>query len=240
MTPDEVVVLARYVRALCPQQRFDEYTPDAWHDVLGDHTLAAARQAAATVARRQPWVSPAEIITEIQQRRSAAAGSIIGAGQPAEIPDADPDDVPAYLAALREQRTRAADGQQLQHRPVAELLAATGQTVPDPHDAADTVRRAGPLGQHCPTCLAPVGRPCRTGPGAGRERRGPHPVRAEAAARAAAGLPTEDLADRQAAIVAEQERRRAVSLRALAALPPGTVIEPADGFRDVRQAGETP
>ena len=51
MTPEEVVVLARYVRALCPQQKFDEYTPDAWHDLLGDLSLADCRQAAETLAR---------------------------------------------------------------------------------------------------------------------------------------------------------------------------------------------
>ena len=34
MTPSETVLFIRYVRACCPQQAIDEYTADAWHDVL--------------------------------------------------------------------------------------------------------------------------------------------------------------------------------------------------------------
>lgn len=171
MTPDEAVVLARYVRALCPQQKFDEYTPDAWHDVLADFALADARAAAAAVARKQPFVSPAEIIAEIRQTRDNRASDIQGPGLPAEVPDADPDDVQAYLAALRGQRTRAADGQVMRRRPVAELLAGVGREIPD---EVATVRRPGPLGIECPTCGAPIGRPCRMD--SGRER-APHSAR---------------------------------------------------------------
>src|SRR5690606_40823645 len=92
MTPDETAILARYVRALCPQQKFDEYTPDAWHDVLGDIPLDAARAAAASVARRQPFVSPAEIRAAYTAQRENTAADIQGPGLPAAIPDADPDD----------------------------------------------------------------------------------------------------------------------------------------------------
>lgn len=173
MNPDETVLLARYVRALCPQQKFDEYTPDAWHDVLGPYRLAEARVAAAAVARRQPFVSPAEIIAEIRQRRADSAADFVGPGLPAAVPDADPDDVQAYLAALRQQRTRAADGQQLTRRPVAALVAGVGRKVPT-KDLPE-VRRPGPLGMVCPQCDAPIGRPCRL-PG-GAERGKPHPAR---------------------------------------------------------------
>lgn len=171
MTPDETVMLARYVRALCPQQKFDEYTPDAWHDVLADFALADARAAAAAVARKQPFVSPAEIIAEIRRTRDDRAADIQGPGLPAEVPDADPDDVQAYLAALRGQRTRAADGHLMRRRPVAELLAGVGREIPD---EVATVRRPGPLGIECPTCGAPIGRPCRMDNG--RER-APHSAR---------------------------------------------------------------
>ncbi|GGX63357.1 hypothetical protein [Streptomyces hiroshimensis] len=129
MTPDETVILTRYLRALCPQQRFDEFTPDAWHDVLGPYALGDARQAAAAIAARQPFVSPAEIITEIGRSRAARIRHVHGPGQSPEIPDADPDDVTAYLAALRAQRTRAADPT-ARRRSVRELLAATGRPVP--------------------------------------------------------------------------------------------------------------
>jgi hypothetical protein len=171
MTPNETVVLARYVKALCPQQKFDEYTPDAWHDILADFALTDARTAAAAVARKQPFVSPAEIITEIRKQRDDRAANIQGPGQSAEIPDADPDDVPAYLSALRGLRTRAADGIEMRRRPIAELAASIGQPIPD--EVAD-VRRPGPLGSECPRCSAAVGRPCRTPSG---KERAPHPAR---------------------------------------------------------------
>src|ERR1700734_4510496 len=56
MTPKETVLLVAYVNACCPQQAMDEYTPDAWHDLLGDLDLAGCRQAVVTVAKRQPFV----------------------------------------------------------------------------------------------------------------------------------------------------------------------------------------
>ncbi|MGW6741710.1 zinc finger domain-containing protein [Streptomyces sp. NPDC055025] len=208
MTPDETVVLARYVRALCPQQKFDEYTPDAWHDVLGDWPLSAARAAAAAVAKQQPFVSPAEIIGEIRKQRDAKADSFQGPGLPAEIPDADPDDVPAYLAALREQRTRAADGQELKRRPVAELISGVvssfGVVPGSDTEEAPSVRRPGALCVECPVCHAAIGRPCRLKlqGGARHELRKPHSARG----RVARGEPATTESPE------EIERRRAVSL----------------------------
>jgi hypothetical protein len=195
MNPSETVMLARYVKALCPQQKFDEYTPDAWHDVLGDFALADARAAAAAVAKRQPFVSPAEIIGEIKKIRGERAADFQGPGLPAEVPDADPDDVRAYLAALRGQRSRAADGFELKPRKMAELLAGVGREVPP--EIAE-VKRPGPLGAECPKCQAAIGRPCRT---PGGNERAPH---------AARGGGTDPVAEQ-----AEAERRRAASLRHL-------------------------
>lgn len=68
MTPTEMVMLTRYIKALCPQQQIDEYTADAWHDVLGHLDLADARHAAVAVARRQPFIAPSEIIGEVAGR----------------------------------------------------------------------------------------------------------------------------------------------------------------------------
>ncbi|MFE6482421.1 hypothetical protein ACFVGN_05700 [Streptomyces sp. NPDC057757] len=209
MTPDETVILARYVRALCPQQKFDEYTPDAWHDVIGEYSLASARAAAATVARRQPFVSPAEIIDEITAQRSDAASDIQGPGLPAEIPDADPDDVHAYLAAVKQQRTRAADGQPLKRRPVAELLASVKASLPTTHAPVQAVRRPGPVGITCPQCRAAIGRPCKAPAVDGRAPREREPHAARKAA--AAGGPVVDRASARA----DEERRRSGYLLAL-------------------------
>src|SRR5215472_4887726 len=65
-------MLARYVKALCPQQAIDEYTADAWHDVLGHLSFAECREAAIAVSRRQPFIAPAEIIREIADKRAAS------------------------------------------------------------------------------------------------------------------------------------------------------------------------
>lgn len=65
MTPSDAVILTRYVAACCPQQAIDEYTPDAWYDLLGDLELGAAKAAVMAVARRQPFVAPAEIRAEL-------------------------------------------------------------------------------------------------------------------------------------------------------------------------------
>ena len=215
MSPDETVMLARYVRALCPQQKFDEYTPDAWHDVLGDYRLDIARAAAAAVAKKQPFVSPAEIIAEIKRQRGDRASAFQGPGLPAEVPDADPDDVPAYLAALRSQRVRAAEGFELKRRPVAQLISGVVQSLPQipeqqqQEQEPTEVRRPGPLGIECPVCQAAIGRPCRVEVGdRRRELRNPHAARSRVAEGGPAELESQ----------AEIESRRAASAARLAAL----------------------
>ena len=106
MNPDETVILARYVRALCPQQKFDEYTPDAWHDVLRDFDLDEARTAAAAVARQQAFVAPGEIATEVRKNRR----ELVSVDAETEPPTADPNDVPLYLRQVRTHRRAVATG----------------------------------------------------------------------------------------------------------------------------------
>jgi hypothetical protein len=71
MTHRESGMLVAYVAGACPQQKMNELTPDAWHDILGHLDYADCRQAARAVASRQPFVAPSEIITEIAAARSA-------------------------------------------------------------------------------------------------------------------------------------------------------------------------
>lgn len=106
MTPDETVALARYVRALCPAQRFDEYTPDAWHDLLHRYTRDEARAAAAAVAGRQAFVAPGEIATEIRRARAVR----MAADAETEAPNVDPDNAIDYARALRGRRNGVATG----------------------------------------------------------------------------------------------------------------------------------
>lgn len=70
MTREETAALCRIVRALCPAQAWDEYTPDAWHEVLGGLDFDECRIAVAAAAARRPFIAPADIITEVAEQRS--------------------------------------------------------------------------------------------------------------------------------------------------------------------------
>lgn len=99
MNRQEAVALARYVKACCPQQAIDEYTPDAWHDLLGDLDLDACRHAAARVARRQPFVAPAEIRAEVKAERR---DRLAACRSDTFMPHGDAaDDVVTYLQEFR-------------------------------------------------------------------------------------------------------------------------------------------
>jgi hypothetical protein len=81
MTATEAAMLCRYVTACCPQQKFDEYSPDAWFDLLGDLPFDLCKIAAREVAKRQPFVAPAEIRTALAQHRRAIRSALRDAGQ---------------------------------------------------------------------------------------------------------------------------------------------------------------
>lgn len=90
---------------------------EAWaaalHDVpLDGDTLAAVARYYGTHDPAEPgkkWIQPHHVRTHRAAIREARLGPI-GPGLSAEIPAADPDDVPAYLAALRQQQGPAAAG----------------------------------------------------------------------------------------------------------------------------------
>jgi hypothetical protein len=109
----EAVKLARYVRALCPQQKFDEYTADAWGDVLADYDYDACKQAAATLGQKQPFIAPAEIIAEVRRERRTRLANFQYEPEPGD------DNPREYLRRLRAQIADVADG-----RRVAELPSA--------------------------------------------------------------------------------------------------------------------
>ena len=105
MTPEETLVLTRYVKACCPQQAIDKYTPEAWHDLLGDLSLEDCRAAVVTVAKRQPFVAPAEIRAEVRAIRDQR----LDAGEKFLDPPSGLDG-PAYQQWLINARRRIADG----------------------------------------------------------------------------------------------------------------------------------
>lgn len=204
MTNEEVAVLVRYVRAVCPQQRVDEYTADAWYDVLYPFTVDEARTAiAAHVAAGNAFIAAGEIVTSI---RRARADRMSRHTDP--TPKADPDDPHAYRAELLATRRAVATGQQPpahheltagpMHPDVAARLKTLGEYVPrhidealDDYRPVKAARRAAitagepdALSVSCEWCDAPAGEPCRsrriTPSGAAtshRRREKPHPSR---------------------------------------------------------------
>lgn len=117
MTPAESLVIVRLVRAACPAQKFDEYTPDVWHKMLLDLNYRECETAVIEIGKRQVFMAPADIRAEVKKTR--AANSV---RDQTAIPDADPDDVCGYLAALREGRYRAEE-EPTKKRDVLALIA---------------------------------------------------------------------------------------------------------------------
>jgi hypothetical protein len=98
------MALCRFTAACCPSQKIDEYTPDAWGLLLEDVRFDDAKEAVVKVARKQPWVSPAEIIAEVKKIRAKRIdeyGPI--------IPPADLDPIET-VAWLKEARRVVGDG----------------------------------------------------------------------------------------------------------------------------------
>lgn len=87
MTPAEAVMLCRFAKAACPQQAFDEYTPDAWFELLSDLRLEDCKEAVKRVVRRQPFVAPAEIRDEVRRIRADRLNKFGVFHPPREIAD---------------------------------------------------------------------------------------------------------------------------------------------------------
>lgn len=133
MNPTESLALIRFVRAACPQQKLDEYTPDAWHELLADLPFADCKAAVIELAKRQPFVSPAEIRTEVRRARNERCRANMA------DPEYERDDVAGGLAAIRSHRRALGDGNTVEPavpnvrpRPVAALLESAAQRTEIP------------------------------------------------------------------------------------------------------------
>lgn len=102
MTRDEVITLCQYVAEMSPHQRFTEFTPNVWADVLSTDdgqlpwlTLDDARTAVVTIKRRQVFIDPSDILAEVKRMRGRAADqqraeAIIGPVRRRQLHDARP------------------------------------------------------------------------------------------------------------------------------------------------------
>lgn len=139
----ETMVLARFVKAMFPQQPIDEYTPEAWQIVLAKNQVRAedAKEAVVTLAGRQKFIAIGEIVTEVKRFR-AARFHAIDAQQLDEMlgASADPDDVDGFLEAVRTERKLIGDGVAPEHVPAVaaaihprtlEIIAGIGSGLSD-------------------------------------------------------------------------------------------------------------
>lgn len=108
MNLQEIAALGRKVRAVCPAQRVDADTPEAWAALLADVAYDDALEAVYHLGRSQQWIAPSDIIREVKRLRAARRRLVV---VPAPAPE--DADVPArYIARIRASVAAAAQGQQ--------------------------------------------------------------------------------------------------------------------------------
>ncbi|MFD8687808.1 hypothetical protein [Streptomyces sp. NPDC059651] len=234
MTEDEAVQIAEYVAAACPAQKFGEFTPDVWGEILKPYAVDDARRAVIAVAARQPFISPAEIIIEIKARRAdrIEAASLVYDGDPGETGLESARSIRALTKA-------AADGVLLPRTPAAALAAAERLALPPGQPGPYTGRAAAAraaVGQTIPKATTGVTNPraiscriCQALPGTscttrGRRRQDVHPARLDDARRLAAGLPPTDPAED---LAAEQRIRDAAATLSASTEQPAPTYEDA-------------
>lgn len=101
----ETTKICKAIASIKPAQKFEEETAAIWQAVLADVRYEDARQAIINIAGRNPWIGADDIITEvkaIRRERLEHADRV--------LPDVDPDDVTAWLAARRAGIRALADG----------------------------------------------------------------------------------------------------------------------------------
>ena len=108
----------------------------AWQATLDDLRFDDCRDAVVAHFRNSSeWLMPAHVRATVK----AARRERLDRDTPLEPPDADPNDPPAYIEALRADRRRVADGTERQ-RPVSELIAGAAGRMPSiPRDDEEDV-----------------------------------------------------------------------------------------------------
>lgn len=145
MTKAEAVILCRFAKACCPQQAFDEYTPDAWFELLNDLRFDQCKEAVVRVVKRQPFVSPSEIRTEVKRIRFDLIDKFGLFDPPPSISKYDDDwklDT-AYREWIADMNRRIGDGELTREQYDAEQAAlgnATRRQLPPGFE--NTFRRA--------------------------------------------------------------------------------------------------
>ena len=118
MSPEETIALCRLVKAVCPSQALDQYTPDAWSLILRHIDYNDAKQAVIDIASRplEPsksrYIEPGHIIAQVKRiraQRLADHGPL--------IPPPGLDGTAQYLAWIRQASAVVASGGSLPEHP---------------------------------------------------------------------------------------------------------------------------
>lgn len=136
MNRAEIIKLGRLVKACCPSQQFDEYTPDAWTLILASYDFEDAKAAVAAIASaplepgKSRYIEPGHIIAGVLKIRGKRL-------EATPLP-APPDglDSAGYLAWERQTRDAIASGRYVP----GDAPAA----IPAPGGLAALVRSATP------------------------------------------------------------------------------------------------
>lgn len=137
MNSTEALALLRKVIALCPSQAMDEYTPEAWAEVLDDIRWEDANQALINIGKadldldKRRYIEPGHIRGEVRRIRARRL-SVYGPIEPPPTPwpaDANPwgDDLFGVAHNMIEERYMAE-----MRVKVANGELAPGETIPVP------------------------------------------------------------------------------------------------------------
>lgn len=98
-----------------------------WAEILGDIDVDAAKRAIiAHYGEEHRRIMPADVRRRVEAERAVVtAQRVVDGSNCNAVPDADPDDVPAWLAALRAGRLVDRSPKGLVARPVSALVAST-------------------------------------------------------------------------------------------------------------------
>ena len=138
MSPEETVALCRLVKAICPSQALDQYTPDAWALILRHIDYNDAKQAVIDIASRplEPgksrYIEPGHIVAQVKRIRAKRIEDYGPVSPPAGL------DTAGYMEWLRETQHLIGSGLPPARQAVevtavpngAELIAAIMQALP--------------------------------------------------------------------------------------------------------------
>lgn len=129
MKPTETIQLCRLVKACCPSQVFDEFTPLAWAEVLAGYSYDDAKHAVLQLVAtplepgRSRYIEPGHIIGGIHRMRSQRLTDAAPTNPPANLSAA------AYTNWLRQQRAQIAAGHPAAPEPVQPADPATVRQI---------------------------------------------------------------------------------------------------------------